>query len=63
MKSANNIVIHNYHNSPYIVKCGVNFRRGKKILFQAAIKNESAAREWIQRIKFDGLPVKIINHR
>ena len=55
-----NIVIHFYPYSLWIVKCGVNMRIGKKIVFRSALKDLSAVSRFLER--FPGIPYKLITH-
>lgn len=55
-----NIVIHFYPYSPWIVKCGVNIRIGKKIVLRAVLKDLQAVARFLER--FPGIPCKLITH-
>lgn len=55
-----NIVIHFYPYSPWIVKCGVNMRIGKKIVFRTCLSDLHAAACFLQR--FPDIPAKLITH-
>lgn len=55
-----NAVIHLYPACPYIVKAGVNLRRGGKIVFRTALKDLEASRRFLAQ--WEGLPVKVITH-
>lgn len=57
-----NIVIHYYPESPYIAKCSVNLKRGKKIVEKACLKDLTAVNNWLVRTEFYKLPYRIIVH-
>lgn len=62
-KRIDNAIVHVWPNSPYIIKCNVNFRQGKRIVCRISLKDliawekYQASRNWA----FDS--IKIINHR
>lgn len=57
-----NITIHNYPNSPYIARAGVNVRDGNKIKFQLVMRDEQSARRWAA-IQYPDAPIKVFNHK
>lgn len=59
---ADNIVIHYYASSPFIVKACVNIRKGKKIVLSAPLKDHEAVARFMKR-NFPDTPCKIINHK
>ena len=61
MFNYDNAVIHDYPASPYIVKTLINVREGKRIRFDAALKNLEIARKYLEE-HFPGIPVKVITH-
>ena len=62
-KRIDNAIVHVWPNSPYIVKCNVNFKQGKRIICRICLKNLKAwnmyqdSRNW----SFDS--IKIITHK
>ena len=61
----NNATIHNFPDSPYIVKTELNLKHDKKIFpnLQFCFKNETAARDYLQRQGLENLPVKVFIHK
>lgn len=58
-----NIIIHSFPNSKYIVKAQVSFRRGNKIVWRIVMKDVDAVRAYMERQPFcTGIPYRIINH-
>lgn len=56
-----NAVLHYYPGSPYLARCSVSIRAGKKIVLRAVLRDVSAAREWLERI-YPGIPKRVIIH-
>ena len=56
-----NAVLHYFPASPFCARCSVNLRDGKKIVFNAVLRDTTAAQDWINRT-FPGIRVKIIVH-
>ena len=57
----NNVIIHYYPATPYIAKCNVHLRQGKKIVFRIVLKDPAAAGNWLMRNNYYK-PVKTIVH-
>ena len=60
--TVDNIVVHFFRSSPYIVKVSVSIRSGKRILNTALLKDVPAALNWINRV-YPGTSYRIINHK
>ncbi len=56
-----NAVLHAFPHSPWIAKCAVNVRQGKKIVLRAVLRDEKAARAWLARV-FPDINCKLIIH-
>ena len=58
------IVIHFYPASPYIVKAQINFRRDRQVWQSIVIKDVNAALDYIARHEFCAdLPYRVITHK
>lgn len=56
-----NAVLHYFPASPYLARCSVSLRSGKKIVLRAVLRDVSAARAWLERI-YPGIPARVIIH-
>lgn len=56
-----NAVLHYYPGSPYLARCSVSIRAGKKIVLQAVLRDTRAAREWLKR-SYPDMPYRVIVH-
>lgn len=61
-KNYDNVVIHAWPDSPYIVKASASFRTGKKIGWQIAMKDVNAVIAYLDR-QFPGMPYRVITHK
>ena len=61
IKTPDNIVIHEWKNSPYVAKATFSFRQGKKIILSGCMKDIQAVLAWRDRC-FPEIPCKIIHH-
>ena len=57
-----NAVLHYFPESPWIVKCAVNVRRGKKIVFRVVLRDVSVGEKWLARV-YPGIPSRVIVHK
>lgn len=56
-----NAVLHYYPGSPYLARCSVSIRVGKKIVLQVVLRDTIAAKNWLKRV-YPGMPYRVIVH-
>ena len=61
-KRIDNVIVHAWPNSPYIVKCAVHLRHGKKIIERFVLKDLAAWNLYQDSRKWSFDSIKVINH-
>lgn len=61
-KRIDNVIIHLYPDSPYIVKCNVHLRHGKRIIERFVLKDLMAWEKYQSSRNYSFDSIKVINH-
>ncbi len=62
-KRIDNVIVHLFPDSPYIIKCSVHLRHGKRIIERFALKDLAAWNMYQTSRNYSFDSIKIINHR
>lgn len=62
-KQIDNVIIHLFPDSPYIIKCNVHLRHGKKIIERFVLKDLTAWIEYQTSRNWNFDTIKIIIHK